>query len=232
MQVILFIDYDNLVGSQKRAGILAAATKALLSTALKTTASQGRCDVRIYGGWYEGTSLTPLAQKIVAEVTRIDAFASTTIASVHMAECTVDALFDMSRGLSYFEPAAVKAHVLQLGFTMPEMAVELQLQENTLRAHEDSLIQFEKLLRYFIRSTHISESVIRMKLGGKSSTFIADVIPALVNHGILVQMDNRSGDQQRRFKLGRQMTVLNRALEDCDGQFNRFVSLLAHSGAR
>ena len=68
MQVTLFIDYDNLVGLQKRAGLLAITTKALMATALKTTVTSGRCDVRIYGGWYEGCNLTPLAQTVVAEI--------------------------------------------------------------------------------------------------------------------------------------------------------------------
>lgn len=68
MQVTLFIDYDNLVGLQKRTGILAITTKALMAIPLKTTATTGRCDVRIYGGWYEGNNLTPLAQRVVAEI--------------------------------------------------------------------------------------------------------------------------------------------------------------------
>jgi uncharacterized LabA/DUF88 family protein len=68
MQVTLFIDYDNLIGLQKRAGLLAIATKALLANPLRTARSTGRCDVRVYGGWYEGSSLTPLAQKVITEI--------------------------------------------------------------------------------------------------------------------------------------------------------------------
>jgi len=52
MQVNLFIDYDNLTAFQKRAGLLDLVTRALMATPLKTEAAMGRCEVRIYGGWY------------------------------------------------------------------------------------------------------------------------------------------------------------------------------------
>lgn len=68
MQINVFIDYDNLTVLQKRAGLLDVITKALLASPLKTHSAMGHCDVRVYGGWYEGSSLTPLAQRIAAEL--------------------------------------------------------------------------------------------------------------------------------------------------------------------
>jgi hypothetical protein len=51
-----------------RAGLLSLVTRCLLTTNIPTMMNTGRCEVRIYGGWYEGTTLTPLAQRIIAEL--------------------------------------------------------------------------------------------------------------------------------------------------------------------
>jgi hypothetical protein len=68
VNIRLYIDYDNIGLKFKRAGLRSLATQALLSTAVPTSKTVGRCDVRVYGGWYEGSSLTPLAQQVIAEL--------------------------------------------------------------------------------------------------------------------------------------------------------------------
>ena len=70
MNLRLYIDYDNLNPDWKRKGLLALATRSLLATAIPTAKTGGRCELRVYGGWYEATALTPLAQDIIAEVGR------------------------------------------------------------------------------------------------------------------------------------------------------------------
>jgi hypothetical protein len=70
LNIRLYIDYDNLNTDKKERGILALATKALLAHKMPTTDTTGRCDVRIYGGWYERTVLTRLAQELIAEIGR------------------------------------------------------------------------------------------------------------------------------------------------------------------
>lgn len=67
---MLFIDYDNLERPQKSAGILDVVTKALLHLPKGAVAHRGACDVRIYGGWYEGSQITRLAQDIAVEIQR------------------------------------------------------------------------------------------------------------------------------------------------------------------
>lgn len=64
----IFIDYDNLLQSQKSAGILDVVTKTLIQLPLDAEISRARCDVRIYGGWYEGVQITRLAQDVTIEI--------------------------------------------------------------------------------------------------------------------------------------------------------------------
>lgn len=66
----VFIDYDNLLQPQKIAGILDVVTKALVQVPLDGVTIRAKCDVRVYGGWYEGTQITRRAQDVAVEIQR------------------------------------------------------------------------------------------------------------------------------------------------------------------
>ena len=66
----VFIDYDNLLPAQKTAGILDVVTKALIQLPLDEDITRAKCDIRVYGGWYEGTQITRLAQDVTIEIQR------------------------------------------------------------------------------------------------------------------------------------------------------------------
>lgn len=67
---IVFIDYDNLLPPQKTTGILNVVTKALIQVPWDPSIARGSCDVRVYGGWYEGTQITRMAQDLTVELQR------------------------------------------------------------------------------------------------------------------------------------------------------------------
>lgn len=67
---VLFIDYDNLLLSQKNAGILDVVTKALIQIPFGGITARAKCEVRVYGGWYEGATMTHLAQDVTVEIQR------------------------------------------------------------------------------------------------------------------------------------------------------------------
>ncbi len=64
----VFIDYDNLMSPQKSAGVLDVVTKALIQVPLDGVTTRAKCDVRVYGGWYDGTQITRLAENVAVEV--------------------------------------------------------------------------------------------------------------------------------------------------------------------
>lgn len=64
----IFIDYDNLLYHHRTSGILCTVTKALSQVPFDSATSRAKCDVRIYGGWYEGSAITRLAQDIAIEL--------------------------------------------------------------------------------------------------------------------------------------------------------------------
>lgn len=68
MSLLVFIDYDNLLEHQKCSGILTVVTNALIQMPLDSVPQRATCDIRIYGGWYEGSQMTPLAQNVAVSI--------------------------------------------------------------------------------------------------------------------------------------------------------------------
>ena len=65
---VIFIDYDNLQPRQKTSGLLDVVTKALLQMPFGVDTVRAKCEVRVYGGWYEGERITDLAEKLTVEI--------------------------------------------------------------------------------------------------------------------------------------------------------------------
>lgn len=64
MRLCVLIDYDNLLTPHKLGGMLDIVTKVLIQSPLNTPVTRGTCEIRVYGGWYEGPLMTQLAQDV------------------------------------------------------------------------------------------------------------------------------------------------------------------------
>ncbi|WP_225243459.1 NYN domain-containing protein [Janthinobacterium lividum] len=64
MNVAILVDYDNLLLSHKTAGLLDLATRVLMQLPKAEGQARGGCEMRLYGGWYEGTAMTKPAQDL------------------------------------------------------------------------------------------------------------------------------------------------------------------------
>ncbi len=157
------------------------------------------------------------------QFTRLDVFKSTVFREVMMVEATIDAVNANDGTLTLYDPNACQSELARRGVAFPQATIQLPLEQAQHMQPEEPVIQFGKLLRSFLRSTQISESIIRMKLGGGANTFISDCIPLLLHRGILVEIENRGGGQQRRFKLALPMEALSEALEASGGLFSQFL---------
>ncbi len=67
---IVFVDYDNLLPTQKGAGILDLVTKIFIQLPWDSKVPRGQCEIRVYGGWYEGMLITRIAQDLTLELQR------------------------------------------------------------------------------------------------------------------------------------------------------------------
>ena len=89
---------------------------------------------------------------------------------------------------------------------------------------EDSVKSVERLLRAFMRSpAGLNEHTISQRLGIHSGLFFRDVLPEMIKHGLLQEVDYRGSGNQRRFRLGARLDHITDALERCNGNFEEFL---------
>jgi hypothetical protein len=151
-------------------------------------------------------------------------FNSTAIQNSMFEDCTIDALHLTENNLEIWEPSSVQAHFESIGAIFGPQQSIAATELPTNNSMDKELHDFEKLLRYFMRSTHISESVILIKLSERGNEFITQTVPELLKIGVLCQIDNHGGDKQQRFGLGQSLEKINAAISSAQGSFTKFVS--------
>ena len=149
-------------------------------------------------------------------------FSSTAFSEVIFKECQIDSIRFNDSGLEIWEPAEIHSKLRALGIDFCDSNDVSNIVTREIEL-DDQLGSVEKLLRYFMRSTHISESVIKIKLGDRGQGFIDRTLPPLVDSGVLLEIENRGGGTQRRFKLALSMAKLNEAMATSYGSFDNFL---------
>jgi hypothetical protein len=88
---------------------------------------------------------------------------------------------------------------------------------------DEDLLLLERVLRAFLRSTQVSDGVIRIRLGGRSAHFLDEIIPDLLRAGVFEEIPHHGGGTLRRFRLGVPMTRIEEILVKCSGEFQDFL---------
>lgn len=127
-------------------------------------------------------------------------------------------------GKKLYEPNRIHEILISLSL--------IETNESTINYNSDfetdsEIVALEKLMRYFLRSTHISDSVIRMKLGSQiSKTFFDDTLPRLLEKRVFVEIENKGSGNQKRYKLGFDMSYLDSLIEGSFGHFEIFLQTI------
>ena len=74
-----------------------------------------------------------------------------------------------------------------------------------------------------MRSTHISEGVILMKLGNHGQRFVDEVLSELIDRGIMAEIEHHGGGNQRRFKLSKTLDAIDKAKTQARGSYSKFL---------
>jgi hypothetical protein len=152
-------------------------------------------------------------------------FSTTHFENVSLIESQVDSIRLDDSGLEIWEPSGVQAKLHSLGATVAESINVFEGDETNLQL-DDELENLEKVLRYFMRSTHIGESVIKIKLGDRGQAFLDKTVPKLLHAGVLEEIENRGGKSQRRFQVSMPLVHVNTAIATSKGSFKKFLESL------
>jgi hypothetical protein len=89
---------------------------------------------------------------------------------------------------------------------------------------DEALHLTRRVLRAFTRSTELNEDTIKKRLGVKGAYFLAEVLPGLLDAGMIYEMAYHGKGFQRRFRLGIGLSRLEKCIERSQGSFERFVA--------
>lgn len=138
-------------------------------------------------------------------------------------DSTVEMIKLVDKNTDIYDPSEIQIQLSKFKLLNPIQANIFN--DNIINTIWDTeLLDFEKILRYFLRSTHIGTTVILIKLSERGQSFIDDVLPKILEHKIMSEIENRSGPVQRRFKLGKSLESLHDALAVSKGSFTKFLS--------
>ena len=155
----------------------------------------------------------------------IEISASADIANVHLRESKVHSVVPLESDTTVFSPTAIDAALVRAGFTVVHAEPTPQPPPGAIDVDE-SVKAVERLLRAFMRSpAGINENTIHQRLGAHSALFFRNVCPKMQSHGLIEEMEYRGSGMQRRFRLLVRLDQLNRALEQCAGDFDEFLRL-------
>ncbi len=147
---------------------------------------------------------------------------STKFNSVTFNECHVEALSLKDKEWESWDPAEIQFQLGALGIDSA-YEPELELEDRTQKEPDPEIRDMEKIVRYFMRSTHISESVMRIKLGSGGQSFIDQVVPKLLKVGVMEEIENKGGKEQRRFRLCSSLEHINRSIAAANGSFESYL---------
>ncbi len=136
-------------------------------------------------------------------------------------DCEIGSLLRSDHDDQLYDPRLIKSSLASYGFAIVETeqpALPLDVRE----PDEDSRL-LERVLRIFLRSNQVNESVIRMRLGVRANYFLESQLSDLLRTGVLEIIPYRGSGEQRRFKLGVEMHRIQEALARSGGDFAAFL---------
>ena len=144
---------------------------------------------------------------------QLELAAGLNVERTRMDECEVSCIV-LEHGDSIYNPNQIFQALKQAGF-------ELDQPEDTDIVYEepDELsIVAKRALRTFLRATAVNQGTLERRLGTKAGVFLKEVLPSMVEHGILERVEYKGqGQSQGRFKLGVSMVRVEKCLAEGAG---------------
>ena len=153
---------------------------------------------------------------------KLEMFPSAHIITVLFKDSHVEELA-IEHGSKLFDPSFVTAQLVRLGVTIPDVVIAEPAVELEPITKQEAVVQMERVMRWFMRSTHISSNVIKLKLRPRGTAFIDLSLPVLLKEGIFLEIEHRGSGDVRHFRLGRSVVIVNRSFRRCRGSFGAFV---------
>jgi hypothetical protein len=207
------VDYDNIPDLVRLNGPRYIADR--LCAVLSQNAGDRRLDLRLYGGWYAGNSLSTLGQRFLFK-------------QVTFTDCRIHGITVQNDAESFdiYDPSRINRYCEMIGATIKggSTVSGSSLEEITKTDKELQIIR--KLLMLFMRSTQVSDQVLNLRLGVHSSTFRSHIRDELLEVGVLQEVKHTGRGSTHRYRLGKLISTIEEALTACNGSYKRFLDFI------
>ena len=154
---------------------------------------------------------------------RIEINHSTTFNEVKLIDCDISTVYDISKEKGFYEKHSIELFLKNKGVTIEKTIVETEVIPAAIVDDED-LELTEKALRKFVRQNlPINDNIFKLRLGNKANYFMKEILPVLLEHKILNEIDYDGRGQKRRFKLGVTFGQIEAALNNSKGSYENFI---------
>lgn len=170
-----------------------------------------------------GTTMAQLSEVEFrnCEFERLECDAGPALAGSTFVDCRIDSLVLSPDSEQTFDPTLIAQGLVKAGARLGGDAVPATAVENGV---DERIKLLERFLRVFLRSTHVDEEIVRLRLGKAfAPTFFDTVLPDLLTANVLEEVPWRGQGYQRRYKLLTSMSAIEAALEVSRGRFDEFL---------
>lgn len=170
-----------------------------------------------------GTSMTRLSNIEFHDCgfERVECDSEKVLSGCMFVDCRIDSFVQLPDSEQMFDPALIAQGLLKAGARLGD---EVSPPAHAHHGVDERVRVLERFLRVFLRSTHVDEEVVRLRLGKSfAPMFFETVLPELMAANVLAEVPWRGGGVQRRYKLVASMFSIEEALERSRGNFDEFL---------
>ena len=141
--------------------------------------------------------------------------------NVEMDDCRIISVCSPESDTIIFSPDLVNI-VLQKAGIIFISKCEIQKTDIEKKETDQDLSLTEKAIRRFLRSTTVSQDILKAKMGANATYFTKNILPELLKIGLLKE----NSSEKNYYRLNVPMQIINNSLSKCNGSFKEFVNLI------
>ena len=123
-----------------------------------------------------------------------------------------------------FDPNRIARELHSTGFTVGPAETDAERPVDSLNGVADADLRLtQRFVRLFLRATAVNEGAVRSHLGVRSNHFFKELLPRLVQAGMVEDIQYKGHGNQKRMRLGISMARIEKAVGAAGGVFDRFV---------
>ena len=158
---------------------------------------------------------------------RLDVDASFRVEGVQFVDCRIHGLSIERQGsdTEIYDPSRINRYLEMIGCAISGAGLG-EASEQTVAEIMDIDPQLQivrKLLMIFMRSTQVSDHILNLRLGVHAHKFFSEIRSELLDVGVLAEVKHTGAGSIHRYRLGRQVSVIEEALTSCNGSYSEFL---------